>query len=98
MLDEMVVWRKKMAFIILKTPDKKGGVFPPGRCRGEALSLQVRDDLASRKHLRIRFDEITKRYYAEDLESKHGTFINQRKVTRRVPLPEGDVILIGQTT
>ena len=103
MLDEMVVWRKKMASIIVTSGDKKGEFLPLGRRvsvigRGEALSLQVRDDLASRKHLRIRFDEITERYYAEDLESKHGTFINQRKVTRQVPLTEGDVILIGQTT
>ena len=60
--------------------------------------MQVLDDLVSRKHLRIRFDEFTNRYYVEDLESKHGTFVNRRRLDAEEALSEGDEIAIGQTT
>jgi len=92
-----------MASIIITSGDKKGEFLPLGHRtsvigRGEALPLQVLDDLVSRKHLRIRFDEATNRYYAEDLGSKHGTFINRYKVNNEQALAEGDEIMIGQTT
>ena len=92
-----------MASIIVTSGDKMGEFLPLGRRisvigRAEALPLQILDDFVSRKHLRIRFDQTTNRYYAEDLKSKHGTLINQHKVTCKTPLTEGDVILIGQTT
>ena len=92
-----------MASIIITSGDKKGEFLPLGRRisvigRGEALPLQVLDDLVSRKHLRIRFDDATNRYYAEDLGSKHGTFINRYKVNSEQALCDGDEITIGQTT
>jgi pSer/pThr/pTyr-binding forkhead associated (FHA) protein len=92
-----------MASIIITSGDKKGEFLPLGRRisvigRGEALPLQVLDDLVSRKHVRIRFDETTNRYYAEDLGSKHVTFINRYKVNNEQTLTEGDEIMIGQTT
>ena len=92
-----------MASIIVTSGDKQGEYLPLGRRisvigRAEALPLQVLDDLVSRKHLRIRFDEPTNKYYAEDMESKHGVFINGRKVTAPTALVDGDEILIGQTT
>ena len=92
-----------MASIIITSGDKQGEFLPLGRRisvigRGEALPLQVLDDMVSRKHLRIRFDEAADRYYAEDLGSKHGTFINHRRLEAGQALAEGDEILVGQTT
>jgi pSer/pThr/pTyr-binding forkhead associated (FHA) protein len=92
-----------MACVIVTTGEQKGEFLPLGRRtsvigRGEALVLQILDDLVSRKHLRIRFDEPTNKYYAEDMNSKHGVFLNGQKVTAPTALVDGDEILIGQTT
>ena len=92
-----------MASIIVTSGDQKGEFLPLGRRtnvigRAEALPLQILDDLISRKHLRIRFDEITKKYHAEDMESRHGVSINRRKIAVRTALTDGDEILIGQTS
>ena len=92
-----------MASIIITSGDKQGEYLPLGRRisvigRAEALPLQVLDDLVSRKHLRIRFDEDTSTYSAEDMDSRHGVFINKRKIAELTALVDGDEILIGQTT
>jgi pSer/pThr/pTyr-binding forkhead associated (FHA) protein len=92
-----------MASIIVISGDKKGEFLPLGRRtsvigRAEALPLQILDDLVSRKHLRVRFDETTSRFYAEDMGSKHGTFINRGKIGAETALAEGDEILIGNTS
>jgi len=91
-----------MASIIITSGDQKGEFLPLGRRinvigRAEALPMQILDDLVSRKHLRIRYDEKTNEHLAEDMESKHGVFINNRKISELTPLKEGDLIRIGQT-
>ncbi len=91
-----------MASIIVTSGNQTGEFLPLGRRtsvigRGENLPLQILDDLVSRKHLRVRFDETTTRFYAEDLGSKHGTFINRHKLAAETVLSEGDEILIGNT-
>jgi pSer/pThr/pTyr-binding forkhead associated (FHA) protein len=91
-----------MASIIVISGDSKGQYLPLGRRtnvigRAEALPMQILDDMVSRKHIRIRYDENTNQHYAEDMESKHGVFINNRKITEQTALKEGDEILIGQT-
>jgi len=53
--------------------------------------------MVSRKHLRIWFDKATNRYYADDMQSKHGVFINGGKTADSVALTDGDEIMIGQT-
>ena len=92
-----------MASIIVTSGEQKGQYLPLGRRisvigRGEALPMQILDDLVSRKHLRIWFNESTNKYDAEDMDSKHGVFVNRHKITERTPLSEDDEILIGQTT
>ena len=92
-----------MASIIITTGEQKGKYLPLGRRtsvigRGEALPMQILDDLVSRKHLRIWFNESTNKYDAEDMDSKHGVFVNRRKISERTPLVEDDEILIGNTT
>ena len=91
-----------MASIIVTSGRQQGEFLPLGRRtsvigRAENLPLQILDDLVSRKHLRIRFDEASGKYYAEDMGSKHGVFINRNKLNEVSILADGDEILIGQT-
>jgi pSer/pThr/pTyr-binding forkhead associated (FHA) protein len=92
-----------MASIIVISGEQKGEFLPLGRRinvigRAEALPMQILDDMVSRKHLRIRYDENTKEHSAEDMNSKHGVIINNQKITEQITLKEGDQIRIGQTT
>jgi len=91
-----------MASVIVTTGDQKGEFLPLGRRisvigRAENLPLQIRDDLVSRKHLRIRFEEGTGDYFAEDMGSHNGVSINNKEITTKTRLTEGDMILIGAT-
>jgi len=91
------------SIIIITTGQQKGEYLPLGRRinvigRAENLPMQVLDDLVSRKHLRIRYDEEKNEHIAEDMNSKHGVLINNRKITVQAVLKEGDQIRIGQTT
>ena len=91
-----------MASIIVISGEQKGEFLPLGRRinvigRAEALPMQVLDDMVSRKHLRIRYNESTNEHIAEDMNSKHGVIINNQKITEQTTLKEGDQIRIGQT-
>ena len=92
-----------MASIIVTSGEQKGEYLPLGRRtnvigRAEALPMQILDDMVSRKHLRIWYDENTNEHSAEDMNSKHGVIINNKKITEQTTLREGDQIRIGQTT
>jgi len=92
-----------MASIIVTSGEQEGEFLPLGRRtsvigRAENLPLQLLDELVSRKHLRIRFDEASNRYEAEDMDSRHGVFINRSRIAKPTPLAESDEILVGQTT
>jgi pSer/pThr/pTyr-binding forkhead associated (FHA) protein len=92
-----------MASLIVTSGDQKGEYLPLGKRtsvigRAESLPLQILDNLVSRKHLRICFDNTTQKYHAEDMHSKHGVFINKHKITDPTVLTDGDEILIGNVT
>ena len=92
-----------MASIIVTSGEQKGEYLLLGRRtnvigRAEARPMQILDDMVSRKHLRIKYDESKNEHYAEDMNSKHGVIINNRKITGLATLKEGDQIRIGQTT
>ncbi|MHC4087460.1 MAG: FHA domain-containing protein [Planctomycetota bacterium] len=40
----------------------------------------------------MRYDENTNEHYTEDITSKHGVIINDRKIIQRTALKEGDQI------
>ena len=91
-----------MASLIVTSGQQKGNFYPLGRRttvvgRAEALPIQILDDLISRKHLQIRFEEATGKYYAFDMNSTHGVFVNGRKISDEKALVDGDAIVIGQT-
>jgi len=92
-----------MASIIIISGPQKGNFYPLGQRtnvigRAEALPIQVLDDHISRRHMQIRYYKDKNQYYALDMKSKHGVFINERKITQETALVDGDEILIGQTT
>ena len=92
-----------MATVIITSGDQKGDYYPLGQRtnvigRAESIPIQIMDDLISRKHLQIRFVKEEGKYYALDMKSKHGVFINGGRITGQTALVDGDEILIGQTT
>ncbi len=91
-----------MASIIVMSGNHKGDYYPLGRRttvigRDEALLIQILDDGVSRKHVQIHFDKDTGKYYALDMKSKNGVFINNRKINDETTLMDGDQIRIGQS-
>ncbi len=92
-----------MASIIVMSGTNEGDYYPLGRRtnvigRDEVLPIQILDEHVSRKHVQIRFDKDGTRYYALDIKSKHGVFINGRKIHDETILADGDQIRIGATT
>ncbi|MHC4432724.1 MAG: FHA domain-containing protein [Planctomycetota bacterium] len=92
-----------MASLFIISGDQKGDYYPLGVRtnvvgRDEALPIQVLDGLISRKHLQIRYDAQEGRYHALDMKSRHGVFINDKKISEETVLLDGDEILIGRTT
>ena len=61
--------------------------------RGPDNHLIVRDSRASRAHARILIEGET--YVIEDLKSRHGVWLNGRRVERRAVLNSGDSIHFG---
>ena len=89
-----------MASIIVTSGVNKGDYYPLGHRtniigRDEAIPIQIIDRKISRKHMKIRFEE--GQYYAVDMESKHGVFINGIQINNETVLVDNDYILIGQT-
>ncbi len=92
-----------MASLFIISGDQKGSYYPLGHRtnvigRNETLPVQILDNLVSRQHLQIRYDKQKDEYFALDMKSKHGVFINDTKIEEETALVDGDEILIGQTT
>ncbi len=91
-----------MASVIVTSGTNKGDYYPLGHRtnvigRDEAVPIQVLDEHVSRKHMQIRFDKDKGAYYALDMKSKHGVFINGKKISSETTLADDDQILIGET-
>jgi len=91
-----------MASIIVMSGQHKGDYYPLGRRttvigRDEALLIQILDDGVSRKHVQIHFDKDTGKYYALDMKSKNGVYVNNQKIDDEKALIDGDHIRLGQT-
>jgi len=92
-----------MASIIVISGTDKGNYYPLGRRtnvigRDEAVPIQILDKQVSRKHMQIRFDKDSGRYYVLDMKSTHGVFVNDREISDETTLTDGDHIRVGQTT
>lgn len=91
-----------MACIIVASGPGKGKYYPLGHRtnvvgRDEALPIQIVDRKISRKHMRIRFDKEKEQYYVDDMNSKHGVYINGKRIQKSTVLDDNDYISIGET-
>ncbi len=92
-----------MASLIVTNGKNEGDYYPLGRRtnvvgRDEALPIQILDHMVSRKHLQIRFDQSTNRYFAFDMKSRNGVYVNNRRIEDETILKDGDIIMIGLTS
>lgn len=91
-----------MASIIIVAGPNEGDYYPMGKRpmvvgRDEAAPVQIVDELVSRKHLQIRLDEKTGAYYALDMKSSNGVFVNGRKIEAETQLADGDLMELGKS-
>jgi pSer/pThr/pTyr-binding forkhead associated (FHA) protein len=91
-----------MASILVMSGSQRGEYYPLAKGpnvigRAEANPIQIRDDRISRKHLQIYHDEGRGRYCAFDMKSRHGVFVNSKKISDEIVLADGDEILVGDT-
>ncbi|MHC4948589.1 MAG: FHA domain-containing protein [Planctomycetota bacterium] len=88
------------SILVIEGPNE-GDYYPLGRRtlvvgRDEKCPIQLVDDLVSRKHLQIRFEE-PRTYYALDMKSANGVIVNGHAVTVDTRLADGDVIELGSS-
>ena len=91
-----------MASLFVVSGGDKVDYYPLGKRttvvgRDEAVPIQVVDKQVSRKHMQIRLDKESECYYATDMTSRNGVFINGRKINEETVLADGDRIHIGDT-
>ena len=93
--------RSPMAFIIVMTGIREGDYYELSGTnvigRSESLPIHLLDMTISREHMKISFDEEKQEYLIEDMNSRHGIFIDEIKVKGKRKLAEGNCINVGQT-
>ena len=81
-------WQLRVGGRVLAVPRE-------GLLIGRALDAAVRlsGGLVSREHARVRV--VDGRLFVEDLGSRNGVLVNDRRITGRTRLGHGDVVLVG---
>ena len=92
-----------MASLIVTNGKQEGSYYPLGRRtnvigRDEALPIQILDNMVSRKHLQIRYDPGSSLYFAYDMKSRNGVYVNNHRIEDEAALKDGDVIMVGMTS
>ncbi|MHC4346338.1 MAG: FHA domain-containing protein [Planctomycetota bacterium] len=92
-----------MPSIIIMSGTRRGVFYRLGQTtnvvgRDESLPIQILDDRVSRRHMVIRFDELSWSYSAADLGSSNGVLINGIRINKETVLTDGDCITIGDTS
>ncbi len=64
--------------------------------RGDESDFVIKDDLISRKHCQIGFDD-DNHFYIEDMDSTNSLYLNSKKLRKRTTLHYGDRINVGNT-
>ena len=91
-----------MPFLLVVSGPNEGDYHPlKGRTvtvgRDEECTIQIVDGLVSRRHLKVLYDEKSRRYRAFDDHSANGVFVNDKQMTGESPLCDGDIIRIGDS-
>ena len=92
-----------VAYLFFLTGAKQGKIVP---CRGEVIRIgrqyhseipldPYQDLPASGDHARV-LRAPTGQFFLEDVGSTWGTYLNEQRLTQRVPITTGDVILCGR--
>ncbi|MCP4714602.1 MAG: FHA domain-containing protein, partial [Deltaproteobacteria bacterium] len=63
--------------------------------RGQACDIVLADTAVSRKHAMISVS--SGRAYVTDCDSAGGTYLNSKKIDKKLVLTDGDIILVGAT-
>ena len=89
-----------MASIFVVTPDGEVQYYPLGMRsnvigRDASVPIQVVDKKVSRKHMQIRYDREGECYYAIDMSSHNGVFVNGKKIETETVLADGDRLGVG---
>ncbi len=66
--------------------------------REETCTVIIQDAEASRQHCKLTWNKAAGAYFAQDLNSTNGTFVDGVKISAPTPLKSGSSIGIGQTT
>jgi len=91
-----------MPSITVVSGHNQGDYYPLGKGtkvigRDEGVPIQIVDELVSRKHVQVRLDDKTSKYYALDMKSANGVLVNGRKITSEIELQDGDEIELGNS-
>ena len=91
-----------MPFLLVVSGPNEGDYHPLKGCtvtvgRDEECTIQIVDGLVSRRHLKVLYDEKSRRYRAFDDHSANGVFVNDKQMTGESPLCDGDIIRIGNS-
>lgn len=91
-----------MATIVVLNGQNKGEWYTIGKRafvfgRDSKLLAQINDPCVSRNHMEVRLESSDGCYYAVDMDSHNGVFVNSERVVKFKMLHEGDVIQIGHT-
>ena len=65
--------------------------------RDSKLLAQINDPCVSRTHMEVRKESSDGCYYAVDMDSHNGVFVNSERVIKFKMLHEGDVLQVGHT-
>ena len=67
--------------------------------REASCTIEIADELVSRRHLQIAYDPCSARHFAVDVGSSNGLFVNGVRVGRGTQhmLKDGDEIRIGRS-
>ena len=91
-----------MASITVVAGESTGDYYPLAKRtmvigRDEALPIQVKDELVSRKHIQIRYEEKdgAECFILLDMNSANGTSVNGRQITTELVLQDNDIIALG---
>ena len=91
-----------MPSILIIDGRSRGYYFTLGRRnavagRDQTCDVQIMDELVSRRHAQLRYDELHDRFFVVDLQSANGIYVNDRRVESIAVLRDGDILTLGGT-
>lgn len=91
-----------MATIVVLNGHNQGEWYTVGKRafifgRDNKLLAQIKDPCVSRNHMEVRYESSDGCYYAVDMDSHNGVFVNGERITKFKMLHEGDAVQIGHT-